>query len=85
MRAEGEFSIDQVVVGHSPRMRAIFDFVRMVSRSDSTVRPGGAAPAATIRAPPRRSAKPSGAVSATPSMKFDLPRKSATKRVAGRS
>jgi DNA-binding NtrC family response regulator len=37
MRAEGEFSIDQVVVGHSPRMRAIFDFVRMVSRSDSTV------------------------------------------------
>ena len=32
-----QFSIDQVVVGHSPRMRAIFDFVKVVSRSDSTV------------------------------------------------
>jgi transcriptional regulator with GAF, ATPase, and Fis domain len=37
MRAPGEFSVDQVVVGHSPRMRAIFDFVKMVSRSDSNV------------------------------------------------
>lgn len=37
MRAPGEFSVDQVVVGHSARMRAIFDFVKMVSRSDSSV------------------------------------------------
>jgi DNA-binding NtrC family response regulator len=37
MRAHGEFSVDQVVVGHSARMRAIFDFVKMVSRSDSNV------------------------------------------------
>jgi len=32
-----QFSLDQVVVGHSPRMRAIFDFVKVVSRSDSSV------------------------------------------------
>jgi len=31
------FSIDQVVIGHSTRMRAIFDFVKVVSRSDSNV------------------------------------------------
>src|SRR5262245_18700044 len=37
MRAPTQFSIDQVVVGHSPRMRAIFDFVKVVSRSDSNV------------------------------------------------
>lgn len=37
MRTPGEFSVDQVVVGHSARMRAIFDFVTMVSRSDSSV------------------------------------------------
>jgi two-component system, NtrC family, response regulator len=37
MRTPTQFSIDQVVVGHSPRMRAIFDFVKVVSRSDSTV------------------------------------------------
>jgi two-component system, NtrC family, response regulator len=37
MRAPTQFSIDQVVVGHSPRMRAIFDFVKVVSRSDSSV------------------------------------------------
>ena len=37
MRPPTQFSIDQVVVGHSPRMRAIFDFVKVVSRSDSTV------------------------------------------------
>src|SRR6476661_3836573 len=37
MRAPTPFSIDQVVVGHSPRMRAIFDFVKVVSRSDSSV------------------------------------------------
>jgi transcriptional regulator with PAS, ATPase and Fis domain len=29
--------MDQVVVGHSSRMRAIFDFVKVVSRSDSSV------------------------------------------------
>jgi len=29
--------MDQVVVGQSPRMRAIFDFVKVVSRSDSSV------------------------------------------------
>jgi DNA-binding NtrC family response regulator len=37
MRAPGAFSPDDVVVGHSTRMRAIFDFVRVVSRSDSSV------------------------------------------------
>jgi DNA-binding NtrC family response regulator len=37
MRVSTEFSVDQVVVGHSPRMRAIFDFVKVVSRSDSSV------------------------------------------------
>jgi DNA-binding NtrC family response regulator len=31
------FSIDDVVVGHSPRMRAVFDYVRVVADSDSTV------------------------------------------------
>ena len=37
MRAPGTFSPDNVVVGHSPRMRAIFDFVKVVSKSDSSV------------------------------------------------
>jgi len=37
MRAPTQFSVDQVVVGHSLRMRAIFDFVKVVSRSDSSV------------------------------------------------
>ena len=37
MRVPTQFSIDQVVIGHSPRMRAIFDFVKVVSRSDSSV------------------------------------------------
>jgi transcriptional regulator with GAF, ATPase, and Fis domain len=37
MRTPVHFSIDQVVVGQSPRMRAIFDFVKVVSRSDSNV------------------------------------------------
>jgi len=37
MRTPVHFSIDQVVVGQSPRMRAIFDFVKVVSRSDSSV------------------------------------------------
>jgi len=31
------FSIDDVVVGRSPRMRAVFDFVRVVADSDSSV------------------------------------------------
>jgi transcriptional regulator with GAF, ATPase, and Fis domain len=37
MRAPGPFSPDNIVVGHSARMRAIFDFVKVVSRSDSSV------------------------------------------------
>jgi transcriptional regulator with GAF, ATPase, and Fis domain len=37
MGASTQFAIDQVVVGHSPRMRAIFDFVKVVSRSDTSV------------------------------------------------
>ena len=37
MRAPSTFSPDNVVVGHSARMRAIFDFVKVVSRSDSSV------------------------------------------------
>ena len=37
MRAPGAFSPDDVVVGQSARMRAIFDFVKVVSRSDSSV------------------------------------------------
>ena len=37
MRAQSQFSIDQVVIGHSSRMRAIFDFVKVVSKSDSSV------------------------------------------------
>jgi transcriptional regulator with GAF, ATPase, and Fis domain len=37
MKTSSQFSMDQVVVGHSPRMRAIFDFVKVVSRSDSSV------------------------------------------------
>jgi transcriptional regulator with GAF, ATPase, and Fis domain len=37
MRSPTQFSIDQVVVGYSPRMRAIFDFVKVVGRSDSNV------------------------------------------------
>src|SRR5690349_12448460 len=37
MKTPTQFSLDQVVVGHSPRMRAIFDFVKVVSRSESNV------------------------------------------------
>jgi len=37
MRPPTTFAPDQVVVGHSTRMRAIFDFVKVVSRSDSNV------------------------------------------------
>ena len=37
MRTPTQFSMDQVVIGHSARMRAIFDFVKVVSRSDSSV------------------------------------------------
>jgi transcriptional regulator with GAF, ATPase, and Fis domain len=31
------FSIDQVVIGRSPRMRAVFDYVRVVADSDSSI------------------------------------------------
>jgi transcriptional regulator with GAF, ATPase, and Fis domain len=37
MRTPGQFSLDDVVVGRSPRMHAIFDFAKVVSRSDSSV------------------------------------------------
>jgi transcriptional regulator with GAF, ATPase, and Fis domain len=37
MRTQGHFSLDDVVVGRSPRMHAIFDFAKVVSRSDSSV------------------------------------------------
>ena len=37
MRAPATFSPDDIVIGHSARMRAIFDFVKVVSRSDSSV------------------------------------------------
>jgi transcriptional regulator with GAF, ATPase, and Fis domain len=37
MKGPTTFSPDDVVVGHSARMRAIFDFVKVVSRSDSSV------------------------------------------------
>ena len=35
MEHSRSFSIDDVVVGHSPRMRAVFDFVRVVADSDT--------------------------------------------------
>jgi two-component system, NtrC family, response regulator len=34
---ERTFSIDSVVVGRSPRMRAVFDFVRVIAESESNV------------------------------------------------
>ena len=34
---EPPFSIDAVVVGRSPRMRAVFDFVRVIADSESNV------------------------------------------------
>jgi DNA-binding NtrC family response regulator len=37
MRVSGQFSPDEVVVGHNARMRAIFDFLKIVSRSESSV------------------------------------------------
>ena len=37
MRVPSQFSLDQVIVGQSSRMRAIFDFVKVVSKSDSSV------------------------------------------------
>ena len=37
MSERGVFSIDSVVVGRSPRMRAVFDFVRVIADSDSSV------------------------------------------------
>ena len=37
MTAAAPFTIDQVVVGRSARMRAVFDFVRVIADSDSSV------------------------------------------------
>jgi transcriptional regulator with PAS, ATPase and Fis domain len=37
MTAASPFTIDQVVVGRSARMRAVFDFVRVIADSDSSV------------------------------------------------
>ena len=37
MTASAPFTIDQVVVGRSARMRAVFDFVRVIADSDSSV------------------------------------------------
>ena len=37
MHDTGTYSIDQVVVGRSARMRAVFDFVRVIADSDSSV------------------------------------------------
>jgi transcriptional regulator with PAS, ATPase and Fis domain len=37
MQSPGRFSLDDVVVGHSARMRGIFDFLKVISRSDSNV------------------------------------------------
>ena len=37
MRTPNHVSLDDVVVGRSPRMRAIFDFAEVVGRSDSSV------------------------------------------------
>src|SRR4030065_1701320 len=37
MAERGVFSIDSVVVGRSPRMQAVFDFVRVIADSDSSV------------------------------------------------
>ena len=37
MTASAPFAIDQVVVGRSARMRAVFDFVRVIADSDSSV------------------------------------------------
>ena len=37
MRTPRPFSLDDVVIGRSPRMQAIFDFAKVVSRSDSSV------------------------------------------------
>jgi DNA-binding NtrC family response regulator len=37
MRTPQTFSLDDVVIGRSPRMQAIFEFAKVVSRSDSSV------------------------------------------------
>ena len=37
MPDNGTYSVDQFVVGRSPRMRAVFDFVRVIADSDSSV------------------------------------------------
>jgi transcriptional regulator with GAF, ATPase, and Fis domain len=36
-RTRGEFSLDSIVVGQSARMRAVFDFVRVIADSESSV------------------------------------------------
>ena len=48
------FSIDQVVVGRSPRMRAVFDYVRVVADPDGTPLIGGeTGPGKDLSATPR--------------------------------
>jgi two-component system response regulator AtoC len=37
MRPSDQFSLEDVVVGQSARMRAIFDFMKVISRSDSSI------------------------------------------------
>src|SRR5215203_381846 len=37
MRTPQPFSFDDIVIGRSPRMQAIFEFAKVVSRSDSSV------------------------------------------------
>ena len=37
MRTPRPFSLDDIVIGRSPRMQAIFNFAKVVSRSDSSV------------------------------------------------
>jgi transcriptional regulator with GAF, ATPase, and Fis domain len=37
MKGAAPISMDTVIVGHSARMRAVFDFLRVISGSDSTV------------------------------------------------
>ena len=37
MKAAAPFSIDDVVIGRSPRMRAVFDYIRVIADSDSSV------------------------------------------------
>jgi transcriptional regulator with GAF, ATPase, and Fis domain len=37
MTSRAPFAVDQVVVGQSPRMRAVFDYLRVIADSDSSV------------------------------------------------